>query len=100
MKSIKFLSAFIIMLIISTTTNAQAGRSRIQHKRIAAGVRSGELTRRETRQLAAQQRDIRLDKREARADGVVTGNERREIRKEKRHASRNIYRKKNNRRER
>lgn len=100
MKSIKFLSAFIIMLIISTTTNAQAGRSRIQHKRIADGVRSGELTRRETRQLAAQQRDIRLDKREARADGMVTRDERREIRKEKRHASRNIYRKKHNRRER
>jgi len=88
------------MLIISTTTNAQAGRSRIQHKRIADGVRSGELTHRETRQLAAQQRDIRLDKREARADGMVTRDERREIHKEKRHASRNIYRKKHNRRER
>ena len=80
----------VLMLTISTATNAQAGRSRIQHKRIAQGVRSGELTRNETRQLASEQRNIRLEKREARADGIVTPRERREIRRDERRANRNI----------
>ena len=98
MKTVRMLAALVLMLAISTATNAQAGRSRIQHKRIAQGVRNGELTRNETRQLASEQRNIRLEKREARADGVVTPSERREIRRDKRHASRNIIRKKHNRR--
>ena len=98
MKTVRVLAVLVLMLTISTATNAQAGRSRIQHKRIAQGVRSGELTRNETRQLASEQRNIRLEKREARADAVVTAAERREIRREKRHASRNIIRKKHNRR--
>ena len=98
MKTVRILAALVLMLAISTATNAQAGRSRIQHKRIAQGVRNGELTRNETRQLASEQRNIRLEKREARADGVVTPAERREIRRDKRHASRNIIRKKHNRR--
>lgn len=100
MKSIKFLLAFISMLIISTATNAQAVRSRVQHKRIAHGVRNGELTRHETRQLARQQRNIRQEKRAARADGVVTPGERIEIRQDTRRANRNIARKKHNRRDR
>lgn len=98
MKTVRVLAVLVLMLTISTATNAQAGRSRIQHKRIAQGVRSGELTRNETRQLASEQRNIRLEKREARADAVVTAAERREIRRDKRHASRNIIRKKHNRR--
>ena len=100
MKTVKFFVAFALMLIISTATNAQAARSRIQHKRIAQGVRSGELTPHETRQLARQQIHIRQEKREARADGVVTPGERREIRHDTRRANRNIVRKKHNRRDR
>lgn len=99
MKTIKFLTAFVLMLIISTGTNAQL-RSAGQHKRIAQGVRSGELTPHETRKLAREQRNIRHEKREARADGVVTAGERREIRHDTRKANRNIFRKKHNRRER
>ena len=100
MKTVKFFAAFALMLIISTATNAQAVRSTVQHRRIAHGVRSGELTRHETRQLARQQRNIRQEKREARADGVVTPGERREIRQDTRRANRNIIRKKHNRRDR
>lgn len=100
MKTVKSFAAFALMLIISTATNAQAGRSRVQHKRIAHGVRSGELTHHETRQLARQQRHIRQEKREARADAVVTPGERREIRQDTHRANRNIVRKKHNRRDR
>lgn len=100
MKPVKFFAVFALMLIISTATEAQVLRSRVQQKRIAEGVRNGELTRHETRQLQRQQRHIRHERREARADGVVTTGERREIRRDKRHANRNIFRKKHNRRDR
>ena len=100
MKTVKFIGVFALMLLISTATMAQSGRSRFQQKRITNGVRSGELTHHETRQLARQQRHIRHEKRDARADGVVTSCERREIRKDTRKANRNIIRKKHNRRER
>lgn len=99
MKTFKLLSVIVLLLAISTSGFAQAGRSGVQHKRIKQGVRSGELTRVETRQLAKEQRNIRHKKREARADGVVTG-ERREIKQDKRQASRHIARKKHNRRNR
>lgn len=71
-----------------------------QQKRIHQGVRSGELTRGETRKLEAEQKDIRQDVRAAKADGVVTRAERREITRDQNQASRDIYRKKHNRRER
>lgn len=87
------------MLIISPGTNAQL-RPSSQHRRIAQGVRNGALTRHETRQLAREQRNIRNEKREARADGIVTLGERRQIRHDARRANRNIFRKKHNRRER
>ena len=84
----------------SAITNAQTGKTRIQHKRILHGVRNGELTYHETRQLTRQQRNIMQKKRNARADGIVTSCERRDIRQDSRRANRNIARKKHNRRDR
>ncbi len=94
---LKTLTAALAILIISVSSvSAQA----VQRHRIRQGVRSGELTRHETRQLVKQQREIKQDKKEARADGVVTAAERKEIRQDKRKANRNIFRKKHNRRDR
>ena len=100
MKIIKFFAVIVLMLMTVSITNAQAGRSRLQHKRISHAVRNGELTRHETKQLTRQQRNIRMEKREARADGIVTPGERREIRQDTRRANRTIARKKHNRRNR
>ena len=100
MKAVKFIAAFVLMLVISTASNAQSGRSKIQQKRIEQGAGSGELTGREARRLERQQRHIRHEKRAARADGVVTPGERKEIRRHERRANRNIIRKKHNRRDR
>lgn len=71
-------------------------QARNQHQRIKQGVKSGELTKRETVNLAKDQREIRQDVRAAKADGKVTGAERKEIRQDQRQASRKIYRKKHN----
>jgi hypothetical protein len=67
-------------------------RQERQSARIRQGVRSGELTRRETRRIAAQQAAIRTD--EAfmrRSGGEFTARERARIGRELGRASRNIY---------
>lgn len=67
-----------------------------QQRRIGQGVVSGELKKGEVRKLEKEQRDVQQEKREARADGTVTGAERKEIQKEQNQASRKIYKAKHN----
>lgn len=62
-----------------------------QNERIKQGVRSGELTRGETRQLAQEQRAIRQKERQYKSDGVLTRNERQDLRQDQKAASRDIY---------
>ena len=73
-------------------------RERRQSNRIRSGVNNGSLTRREARRLSAQQARIRAHERRARADGRVTARERISLQRQENRASRNIYRKKHNRR--
>ena len=108
----KMFSMFSLLLAVALTsvfagpTFAQDNtpvanqRQQNQRKRIRQGVRSGELTKQETRSILKDQQEVREEKREARADGVVTREERREIQQEQNQASRRIYRKKHNRRDR
>ena len=96
MKMTKMISALALLMFIALGTKAQT----TQPARIKQGVRSGELTRHETRKLVKQQKNIRQDVREAKSDGVVTADEKQEIKQEKRQAKRNIYRKKHNSRDR
>lgn len=65
-----------------------------QQARIRQGVRSGELTRRETRGLVREQRDIRRLERDYKSDGTLTGAERRDLHREQNQASRDIYKQK------
>ena len=65
------------------------GKARIQE-----GVKSGELTRHEAHKLRAEQRTIRAEKRMAKADGVVTAEERAKIKHDQKRASRHIYKQK------
>jgi hypothetical protein len=99
MKLTKFLAAFLVLAITATSVSAQTS-SHKQHKRIKQGVRSGELTKKETRNLAHQQKEIREDKRAAAADGVITRDEKKDIKQDQRKANRTITRKKHNQRDR
>ncbi len=83
-----------------TRTPRVAKRQKHQQKRIGQGIHSGELTRREALRLEHEQREIRQEKREAKADGEVTRHERVGLRREQNQASRHVYRAKNNRRDR
>lgn len=99
MKKLIILGAFILtagLLNAQTQTKKVNQRQKNQTTRIAKGAKSGELTKKETKQLARQQRDIRKTKRNAKADGVVTRKERALIHQKQNAANRNIKRKKNN----
>ncbi len=98
---LKFIIATAIIFAVGIgSTEAQVKTTPTQHARIRQGVRTGELTRSETANLAQGQREIRQDVRSAKSDGVVTRKERKQIRHEKRQESRKIFRKKHNKRDR
>ena len=69
-------------------------REHNQRARIHNGVASGELTRPETRRLAAGQVHLRRAEARAKSDGVVTGRERARLQHEANQQSRRIYRQK------
>jgi hypothetical protein len=79
-----------------TKTPGVTARQRNQAKRIGRGVRNKSLTRRETGALVKDAKEIKEEKAAAKADGTVTGAERKELHKEMNQASRKIYRKKHN----
>jgi len=77
----------------SRTPNINRREANQKH-RIQQGVRSGELTRLETRRLVKEQAQIRRMERRFRADGEITARERARLQHELNQASRHIYRQK------
>ncbi|WBA40352.1 hypothetical protein [Hymenobacter canadensis] len=96
MKISAFLCGAALSLLATTASFAQTARPRTNDQaRIRQGVKSGQLTRAEAARAQAQQADARQARQGARADGVVTPDERQGIRKEERQADRVVYRQKN-----
>ncbi len=99
-KQIAIAAAALISVSGVLAATASAGtpvldeRQQNQAQRIGQGVRSGELTRRETRRLVHGQRELRQDERAAKADGVVTARERARLQHEANQQSRRIHRQK------
>lgn len=62
-----------------------------QQAQIRQGVRNGSLTQQEARRLYGEQREIASLERSYRADGVLTRDERRDLRGELQDANRHIY---------
>ncbi len=102
MKSL--IAAISLLALVSVNAQAQTATPNVskrqvhQQKRIAEGVRSGELTAREVVTLERQEAQIQADKRAAKADGVVTKAERAKLQAEENRTSRHIYNKKHNQR--
>lgn len=71
------------------------GRERHQQRRIGQGVRSGELTGRETLRLERQQARIRAEEfRYRHNDGRLGARERADLQRDLNRSSRNVYRQK------
>ena len=101
MKAKFFLIAAILFLMGISSADAQHRRhSQNQKHRIKQGIRSGELTRKETKNLIEERKEIHQDAKLAKSDGKITSNERKIIRKDQRKQSHAIYRKKHNKRDR
>jgi uncharacterized membrane protein YebE (DUF533 family) len=98
----KVLTTAIVLFALFTSASAQTikQKSKNERHRIAQGVKSGELTKSEAKNLAQDQREIHQDVKAAKADGVVTKEERKDIKQDQRQTSRKIYRKKHNARDR
>ena len=94
----KTLLAIAVFSIAAYTSNAQPSTRvstvRSDRQRIKQGVKSGELTKAETARLAAQTAKLRNEKAAYKADGVVTVEERKDYRQDKKKVSRRIYRQK------
>ncbi|MBI5612701.1 MAG: hypothetical protein HY942_06525 [Gammaproteobacteria bacterium] len=74
-----------------THTPGAAARQHNQTHRINQGVKSGELTHEEAQGLREDKHGIRQQKRAAKADGTVTGQERKDLHKSLNESSQNIY---------
>lgn len=90
------LAFFSVAAHAQTATPGIDNREIRQQERIGQGVRSGELTAGETRNLERGQARIQRREARAKADGVVTPRERRHIARAQNHQSRKIYRMKHN----
>lgn len=101
---ISFLLLVVVVLGLSVVSMANTPvinrREREQKQRIRQGVRSGELTRRETARLTTQQAAIRAYEARARATGGVSCRERNRLDNMLDRAGRDIYSQKHDRQDR
>ncbi len=100
-------SLFTIMAVVTITLSATAqarvnenGNLKGERKRVAQGVRNGEITRAESKAIAKQTQDVRQAKRAANADGVITPKEKARLAKQDAQLDRTIRRTKHNNRDR
>ena len=98
---VKSIVAIALFSIVSYTTSAQTTTTakhvstiKNDRQRIRQGVQSGELTRAEAARLKAQTVKVSKERKDYKADGVVTTEERKDLRQDKKKLSRKIYKQK------
>ena len=90
----KFLLACALCMTFGLASDAlaQGRHHRDERSGIRRGVRSGQLTRDEARQLRQRRRQIRQERRDYRSDGTYTRDERRDVRRDRRELGRDVRR--------
>jgi peptidoglycan hydrolase CwlO-like protein len=78
----------------TTTTAKPVSTIKNDRQRIRQGVQSGELTKAEAARLKAQTAKVNQERKDYKADGVVTTEERKDLRQDKKRLSRRIYKQK------
>ena len=86
----KFLLLGVMALLMGGAVNEASAQRRSDRERIQRGIRSGQITREEARQIRLRQQQIRAERRGYRSDGTLTREERREIRSDRREQNRYI----------
>ncbi|MBV6645774.1 MAG: hypothetical protein KI790_10015 [Cyclobacteriaceae bacterium] len=100
MKKIIFVLYGFFLFGLSTAMSQESTRridakQNNQQLRIASGAATGQLSRKETKRLRHQQKEIRRMERRAESDGVVTRRERKQINSAQSRASKSIAAQKN-----
>jgi hypothetical protein len=98
---VKSIVAIALFSVISYATSAQTTTTakhvstiKNDRQRIRQGVKSGELTKVEAARLKAQTARVNQERKEYKSDGVVTPEERKDLRQDKKKLSRKIYKQK------
>ena len=97
----RYIAAAVLLMFMGTVGMAVADpgtktplankRMKLQKKRIKQGVKSGELTKDETKELKADHKALRAEIKDAKSDGKVTKEERQQIQKDENAESKKIY---------
>ena len=98
----KALLATLLMISLTAVAHGEDTidqRQENQEKRIEAGQEKGELTDREAKRLERRQKRIEKMEERAKADGTVSADEAKHIKKAQNQASREIRRKNHNKRQ-
>lgn len=100
-KMLALLCAGAVTVTITTSANAaERGRprdpgvnrrQRHQQERIGGGIRSGQLTKDETKKLEGEEKDIRQEERQYKSDGKLTVDERKDLHQDLNAVSKDIY---------
>ena len=80
--------------VVATTTARPVSTLKNDRARVRQGVKSGELTKKETARLAVEGAKVKQERKDVKADGTVTPAERKGLRQDKKKLSRNIYKQK------
>ena len=90
------LSFAILTSVLSFAQQREDRNLRGERKRVAQGIKSGEIKPREAVAIEKQARDVKQAKRAAAADGQITVKERAKIARQDKQLDRTINRKKHN----
>jgi hypothetical protein len=99
---VKSIVAVALFSVVSATSFAQTATTTAKpvstikndKQRIRQGVNSGELTKMEAARLKAQTAKVKQERKDYKADGVITTEERKDHRQDKKKLSRRIYKQK------
>lgn len=91
-----FLGIAIIAFGISYAQQREDMNLRGEKKRVAQGIRTGEINRKEAKIIHKEAKDVKRAERKAKADGIITPRERARIAKQDRQLDKTIHRAKHN----
>ncbi len=89
-----FSTASYVASAQTTTTAKPVSTIKNDRQRIRQGVKSGELTRAEAARLKAQTAKVNQERKDYATDGVITTEERKDLKQDKKRLSRRIYKQK------
>ncbi len=87
----KKIAIIIVGLMILSLNSYSKGHHGNQAQRVKQGIKSGQITPEEAKELKAQHQEIQNMKKEAKSDGKVTPEEKKKIKEARKELSKDIH---------